>query len=328
MAQKYCKYLANGINFHMSGIAFCNKLWWDLNPYADYGKNALEEFLKNREEVLINLFKGNVPEDCSHCMYLHDADESEISDKINFIEINHWNECNCACFYCSAREATKLKITTKRNQKGVADVLSMLKKLEKLNLLDKDLKLSFVGGEPTLLKDFVNIIKFTIKHKFSVDILTNGILYEKYIPKALLASNNSYMNISLDCGCRETYKRIKGVDEFDNVVKNLARYVKDSKEASKRIMAKYIILEGVNDNKEEIDKWLDLCIKIGITSFFPAIEFCHSVKEPEKNIISDNVAELYQYIKERVRSMGPDYTLPTYDFVEEFIKNRSYNIVK
>ncbi len=326
MTHKYCKYLVNGIHFHMLGITFCNKLWWDLNPYSDYGKNALNEFLKTREEVLKNLFKGSAPENCSHCTYLQNSDEGVISEKINFIEINHWNECNCACFYCSARKTTKLKITTKRNQKGVVDVLSMLKQLEKLNLLDENLKFSLVGGEPTLLKDFVNILKFTIKHKFSIDILTNGILYEKYIPKALLASDNSYMSISIDCGSRETYKKIKGVDKFDDVVKNLTRYIKESKAASKRIIAKYIILEGVNDNKEEINKWIDLCIKIGIANFFPSIEFCHSAKDPENNVISDNVAELYQYIKDRIRSISSEYFVSTYDFVEEFIKNRSYKL--
>ena len=326
MSKKYCKYLANGINFHISGLNFCNKLWWDYNPCTKYDKNVLKNFLQKREETLANLDKGCIPEYCQNCLYLQDIDENEFSDKIKHIEIYHWNQCNCACFYCSNRESTKLKITTRRHQKGVVRMMPMLKELQKLNLFDKNLRVALVGGEPTLLGEFTDILKFVIKNRYSVDILSNGILYEKYVPITLKSTADSYITISLDCGTRETFKKIKGVDKFNDVIKNLEKYVKESKEASKNIIIKYIILKGVNDNKEEVDNWIDACKNVGITNFFPSIEFCHSIKEPEKHEITDNVCEIYEYIKKRLPEINPDFNVSTYDFVEEFIKNRSYKI--
>jgi molybdenum cofactor biosynthesis enzyme MoaA len=326
MSKKYCKYLANGINFHISGLSFCNKLWWNYNPYTQYGPNALEYFLQKREETLANLDKGCVPEHCQNCMYMQEINEDEFSDKIKYIEIYHWNQCNCACFYCSNRETTKLKITKWRHQQGVIKVMPMLKELQNRNMFDKDMRISLVGGEPTLLNEFTDILKFTIKHQYSIDILSNGILYEKYIPKTLMSTPESYITISLDCGSRELFKKIKGVDKFNDVVKNIKRYVKESKEAGSRVMAKYIILQGVNDNKEEIDKWIETCVDAGVTNYFPSIEFCHSVKEPEKHEITDKVCELYEYMKSKLLEKNPDFRISEYDFVKEFIKNRSYKI--
>jgi MoaA/NifB/PqqE/SkfB family radical SAM enzyme len=175
-----------------------------------------------------------------------------------------------------------------------------------------------------VLKEFPDILKFVMKHHYSIDLSTNGIFYEKYIPKALRETPNSYMIISVDAGTRETFKKIKGVDEFDNVIKNLAKYVKEAKETSNRIMAKYMILEGINDNREEIDKWIEVCQSIGITSFFPDIEFCHAPKNSD--VISDNVCEMYEYIKERIRTLNPKYSIPAYDFVDTFIKNKSFTV--
>jgi len=326
MKAKYCLYLNNGINFHYTGLTFCNKLWIG-ESFQKYEKNWLEIFFENRKKILEEMSKGILPKHCEKCMYLRELNDDEIIDnKIKFIEIYHWNQCNCACFYCSNRETTKLKITTSRNQKGVIDVLPNLKKLHKQNLLDENLDISFVGGEPTLLKEFPYLLKFFIKNKYSVNVLSNGILYEKYIVKALKSNPKSYLCISLDCGSRETFKKIKGLDKFDEVLKNIKHYIKDSKEASNRIMIKYIILKGVNDSKEEINKWLNVCTKLGVTNYFPSIEFCHSVRNPEKSELTDEICKLYYYMKNKIKEINPDYTVSTYDFVEELVKNQSYKI--
>ena len=253
MTPKYCLYLNNGLNFHYSGLTFCNKLWIG-DTYQKYEDDYLKTFFDNREHILQDMQNGIVPEHCKNCLYLKDYTNEEITPKIKFMEIYHWNECNCACFYCSNRHVTKLKMTQKRNIKGVIDVLPNLKKLQKQNLLDENLEVTMVGGEPTLLKEFSGILKFFIKHKYGINILSNGIYYEKYIPKAVKASEKSFLTISLDSGSPEVFKQIKGVDKFNDVLKNIKRYVKDAKDAKNRIMIKYIILEGVNDSKTEIDK--------------------------------------------------------------------------
>lgn len=326
MTQKYCKYLNNGLNIHHFGLKYCNKIWFDRASWG-YDKKSLEEFWKTREEVFKKLKNGIAPENCEKCMYLQEIDDNEIiSDKIKFIEIYNWIQCNCACFYCSNREQTKLKIFNRRNQKGVIDALPLLKNLQKKGKLDADLEVFMAGGEPTILKEFVGLLKFFIKNNYRAHVLSNGILYEKYISKLINTQNHSSLSISLDCGTRETFKKIKGVDKFDDVIKNIKKYVTDTKELSDRIMLKYILLKGVNDNKEEIDKWIDVCSSIGVVSYVPSIEFCHSVMNPEKSELTPEICDLYEYIKKRVKEVNPDFNVYTYDFVEEIIKRNSYNI--
>ena len=324
MQSKTCKY-AKGLEIHFTGLRQC--ILSDRNPLytTKYNnKSFIKDFLEVKEKMLSKMQKGIIPRVCQNCFYLYDKDDNEKESplKINYIDLFHWTQCNSACFYCSNRNLTKLKITKWKNQKGVVNALKILENLKQLDLLDKDLIISQVGGEPTLLKEFVDILKFVIKNNYSIYILSNGILYEKYIVKALEKTPSSSLTVSLDCGTRETYKKIKGVDEFNNVIKNLREYVIQTKDFSDKIHCKYIILEGVNDNKEEIDRWIDICEAIGIKSFFPSIEFCHSMEQ--KTAIPEHICELYEYIKEKVSCLNPFYKICTYDFVEDYIKRRSY----
>ena len=274
--------------------------------------------------------KGIVPSHCDNCVYLETANDKpmEINNKFKRIECYHWVQCNCACFYCSNRQKTKLKITNPlfHKVKGIINIYPYIKELKKRNLIDDDARFSIVGGECTLLKEFPDIIKFVIKNNYPIDILSNGILYEKYISKALNANKKSFLSISLDSGTSETFKKIKRVDKFNNVVKNLKKYVKETKENSNQVMVKYIILKGINDNKDEIDKFFDVCTNIGITNFFPSIEFCNSVKPGKNPVISDKICELYEYMKTKAKEINPNNTVSTYDFVDLMIKNKSYNI--
>ena len=326
LKKKYCLYLNNGINFHYSGLTYCNKLWQD-HSFQKYEQNYLKIFFEKRESTLSDAKDGIYPEHCQKCLYLKEVDENfHIDDKIKFIEIYHWNQCNCACVYCSNRETTKLEISKGRKHKGVINLLDNLKELQKQDRLSKNVEISLVGGEPTILHEFPKLLKFFIKNKYTVNILSNGIFYEKYITKTIKTNPNSSICISLDCASKENFKKIKGVDEFDNVVKNIKRYIKDTKDLSNKVIIKYIILKGLNDTKEEIDNWIKLCISIGVTNFFPSIEFCHSVKNPEKSELTQEICDLYEYMKSKIKEYNSEYTISTYDFVEDIIKNHSYKI--
>ena len=265
---------------------------------------------------------------CEKCNNLKTVDNYEnVNNKINHIDIYHWTECNAACYYCSNRNNTKLKITNKKIN-GQISILKSLKQLKKMDLLDDNLSISTHGGEPTLLKEFGDILNFALKYKYPVEILSNGILYEKNIPKILGRFPESYMTISLDAGTRETYKKIKKVDKFDDVVQNVRRYIKETgRDFAAHILMKYIILKGVNDNKEEIDKWIDVCLSIGVRNFFPSIEFVDGVNHPERNTITPEIVELYNYIKTRVKEINPYFQISKYDFVEDIIlKHQTYDI--
>lgn len=323
---KNCKRITNGINFNFNGITLCSSIW-NKDSYIPYEKDYINTFITKREEVIRNAQNGILPDYCKNCnMHTTDEVNENSTNKIKFIEIYHWYQCNCACFYCSNRHFTKLKITNSKNQKGIINVMPMLNKLQELNILDENAQISMVGGEPTLLRELVDILKFAIKHKYGISLLSNGILYEKYISKTLNEIPNSTLIVSIDSGTKEMFKKIKGVDKYNDVIKNLKRYIDETKDNSYRIMSKYILLPGVNDNTDEIDKWIEQSAEIGITNFFPTIEFCNAALDPNKQDISEEICQLYDYMKRKIKEVNPAFRVSTYSFVEEFVKNRSYKV--
>jgi len=76
------------------------------------------------------------------------------------------------------------------------------------------------GGEPLLYKDITDIIIYIKNKGLDVSLTTNGSLLNKNnIP--IILENCTWVRISLDAGCRETFEKIHGVDDFDNIVKNI-----------------------------------------------------------------------------------------------------------
>ena len=325
MQEYFCEYLNTCITFHKPGATFCNKLnSKGKNSFFEYNKDFLANFLVEREKLLNDLKNGIIPSYCCHCENMKKIDSNNIDTKIKKLEIYHWDECNCACFYCSNRHETKLKITNIRNVKGSIEVHKVLKELHKKGLLSEDLELYTIGGEPTLLKEYPQILKFIQKHKYKVNILSNGIIYEEEIAKTL-EKFNAELFISLDCGSKETFYKIKGVDKYNEVLKNIKKYLKKAKNKSKNIIIKYIILENINDNKEEIDKFLTVCNDIGVTNVIPSIEFCHGIDKKDPTI-PVHICELYNYLKAKAKEINPEVNIATFDFVEKMIKNHSYKI--
>lgn len=323
MKYKSCFFIRNGLNFTRTGVRFCNKLSaYDEGNLAAYGKNFYKEFIQIKKKILQDCRENNLPQYCRNCIYVEDKDWDLEDDKIKNLEIFHWNQCNCACVYCGNRSETHLKITEKKGKSEFVDLYKILKSLINEKYFAEQVNVSFVGGEPTLLKEFPDILKLFIKHKYKMHVLSNGILYEKYIAKALKVNSENNLTISIDCGSRDVYKRIKGVDKFDVVINNIKRYLKESGENSRNILIKYILIEGLNDNKEEIIKWLELCKSLGVSALHPTIEFCHSVNDPNKIGPSEHICELYEFMKEKIVEYG--FFMNVYDFVEIMVKNRSY----
>ncbi len=323
MQYKCCKFIQNGLNFTRTGVRFCNKLSaYDEGNIVSYEKDFYKKFIERKKQIIENCKRGVVPEHCKNCIYLEDKEWNSECDKINNLEIFHWNQCNCACVYCGNRSETHLKITEKKCKSEFVDLYKILKCFIKEERFSEHVNVSFVGGEPAILKEFPDILKLFLKNNYKMHILTNGILYEKIFAKSLKMNKENYMTISIDSGCSETFKKIKGVDKFDIVVNNIKRYVKDSGENSKNLILKYILIEGLNDNKEEIIKWLELCKNIGVGTLHPTIEFCHSVNNPNKIGPSEHICELYNFMKEKIVEYG--FILNVYDFVEIMVKNRSY----
>lgn len=260
----HCEKLEKTLHFLPDGVKFCcscaEGTGIKINDFSKFNK---EEIIKGKKKYIDLLKKGYIPKECKGCIEykknnLYKKIKSifikQHKNKITHIIIDHFKQCDSNCIYCSQK-----KLFSERTQNY--ELLPIIKQLYEQNMIDtENLKVEFQGGNISELKEFEDLMKEFYEHNCDdFVILMNGI---KYIPILEEIGNNwkSHICISLDAGTKETYKKIKNIDAFDQVIENIKRLKQKSKA---QISLKYIIIKDVNDNKEELEKFLNIAKEIG-----------------------------------------------------------------
>jgi len=128
------------------------------------------------------------------------------------IELN-WEitgSCNLRCKHCivSAGDTSSKDVSTK-------DIINFLEKLKKHNI-----SINFTGGEPFFRKDFNKILKYCIDNNIKIQIITNGLLFNKeYL--TLIKENNVHLGISIESFNKDHFEAIRGVNTFDKLMSNI-----------------------------------------------------------------------------------------------------------
>jgi hypothetical protein len=91
---------------------------------------------------------------------------------------------------------------------------------------------------------------------------TNCFRFDFQIAANLGANPSSSINLSIDSGTAETWRRIKGFDNFGRVVGNLGKY-RDSSARPGQITLKYIVLPGLNDGNGDYEGVVALMKALG-----------------------------------------------------------------
>ena len=127
-------------------------------------------------------------------------------------------------------------------------------------LLRQNVCLAIAGGEPTLFDDIPETLEYLNEnYKYARFNLQSNSTLTKKVEKLIKPLQNfkaGYKNLytSIDAGTRETYRRIRGKDLFNDLVKNLLNYAKTGTFTSMQL--KYILLneEGMY-NLDLKDLW-------------------------------------------------------------------------
>lgn len=319
-----CEYLQSGLNFHSNLISTCGfhtkgLIFIFCDPKSPINI-SYEEIEKKRLEVIEN---RQIPEGCQGCFNLKKKKWSQADRKIKIINIDNWRQCNCGCIYCSNRgreyqEFLSDKVTKSR----FYDVLPILKEAEEKNFLSEDLSVYTTGGEPSSLLEYSDIINLLLKNKYKqITMLSSGIELQPSIQKALEDNRNNVLIISLDCGTRETYKKIKQIDAFDKCISNIKKYIQHAY-SEYQVILKYIILTNINDNTEEIDKFFDIAKDVGCRSVVFSIEFCNSLEKRKGEKIPQKIYELFDYAEKKAKEMFFVYSV--IDTVKDILKRGHY----
>jgi pyruvate-formate lyase-activating enzyme len=173
--------------------------------------------------------------------------------RIRFVGISHRAICNFRCSYCSS----KAYIPTIADSRADADAqLAFMRFLKKNGHIDADTRFDFGAGEILIHPRRDEILVELMD--YDCWIYTNASAYSEKIGE-LLSRGKSRLCPSIDAGTRATFAKIKGVDVFDKVCENLARYSLDG-----FVHLKYIVMPGLNDNDADIAGFIDLCGRLKI----------------------------------------------------------------
>lgn len=302
-----CKSLQGGITFMHQAFRTCCSNKEGVTFVDNYKGEPIDwkQIAKQRKKIIENCKKGILPENCKGCVDLKSDIWSE-NNLIDDIYINHWDHCNCGCVYCVAASHSEFLVTENKKSKYY-EVYPHLKYLYDNNMVSKVAHVELVGGDLTVLDEAEKIIDMVLNYGVGrMSFHSSCIDYSKGIERALKELSSVDFDFSLDCGDRELYKKIKRIDAYDRVVENVRKYIRCSEKAPRFITAKYILVDGLNDNIQEVEKWLKVISDIGIKNtkidvnfrkFFP--EFHH--KDPT---VPKHYYELFDYYKKRINELG------------------------
>lgn len=208
--------------------------------------------------------RGEIYPKCRGCVLLKEKEWDE-EDYIGMLLLTHWIDCNCRCIYCPAISDPVLK---KRNYHY--NIIPVLEDLCNRKLLKKDAFISIAGGESTIYPEFEDMLHLLLEYGCNnIMINSSGIKYSPAVAKGL-SEKKLQVTISIDSGCKETYKKLKLVPTYDVVCENLYKYGLAQGDDKFRVFSKYIIVPGYNDNKKEIELWLQSVVKQGLKT--PSID--------------------------------------------------------
>ncbi|MCD7740434.1 MAG: radical SAM protein [Candidatus Gastranaerophilales bacterium] len=315
MKYKSCHLIEHGISINVNSIQACclsrefNK--GQLMILPEYKNDSIdwEKLFLIKKEQRKEQQKNDLPA-CEGCYNLREEDWDE-EDYISYINFDHFSQCNSNCIYCGVQTN---KPKTKNN------VLKAIKELVKQGKFKNNGEITFQGGEPTILKEFEDLLKLFIKQGAKIRIHSSGILFSRAIHSGLKKGDVTVV-ISPDSADSETYKTIKRVDKSNKVWNNINHYRKNLKQDFENLVkVKYIIIPGINDSFEEVTFFLNKLKEYNIKSVIVDVEYTYA--NSNINNISPHVYILMDYIENFAAENQISYDL--YDSALYAAKNRNY----
>ena len=172
------------------------------------------------------------------------------------IEIELTNCCNANCVFCSNSISKRVKGFIDKEK--LFEFLKRVKTEKKNNRFNKDFntldfpKIVYAGlGEPLIHPNFLEIIEFTKKEGFIVEVVTNGQLLKKSIVDKLIELKVDSLAISLHSINKDIYKSITGLD-LNTVLPNVNYALEQYRKTNKKIQIWRIKpLNNMNQEKKE-----------------------------------------------------------------------------
>lgn len=300
-----CEKLEKSLHFLPNEIKFCCSCAQGLGiNLDDRSKLDKEKIVNEKIKYIKELENGIIPKQCAGCVDYREQEKpnlfkrlfSKREIKISSIIVDHFKQCDCNCVYCSQK---LLHPNVMQNY----ELLPLIKQLYEDDMVGENLNVEFQGGNISMLKEFDALMEEFQKNGCEkYNFLINGIKYIPYLEK-LEHAEKSFVCISLDSGTRETFAKIKNVDAFEQTVENIKTLEKNT---NIWIILKYIIIQGINDNLEELISFLEIAKSVSSLS-------CVVLEIDYRNIL------LYK----QERFVVPKHYYELFDYAQNYCKENN-----
>ena len=168
--------------------------------------------------------------------------------KFPYIRMSITDVCNYKCTYCLPQGYKKTPGDIRKFM-SAEEISRLTKALSELGVC----KIRLTGGEPTVRKDFFDILKDMKQNSNipKITMTTNGYRLNK-IAKQLFDAGLDGINISIDSFDRETFKKLTGHDRLPEILEGIKILQKLN---FKNIKINAVLLKGINDTYNDFEKF-------------------------------------------------------------------------
>ena len=174
-----------------------------------------------------------------------------------YIRLSITDVCNFKCGYCLPN-GYQIDKSDNRKFLHLDEIRRLAKALSELGVN----KIRLTGGEPTVRKDFFDIVK-TIKENSGIKktvITTNGYHLDKIAYK-IKDSGLDGINISIDSLNKEIFKKVTSHDRLDEILRGI-KVLQGLNFNNIKINA--VLLKGINDSEDDFNQWSNFIEKNNI----------------------------------------------------------------
>lgn len=193
---------------------------------------------------------------CFSCpSYFECCDEEavQLPEQIRSIFISMYpSPCQARCIYCPLCRDGSFDMSKNREQvqQTFQGIVNTIRYIVERGLIAEDGSIAFTSGEISIhpFRDQLIAAAGNIPKKFSSNVFT----FSQEVADCLSADSRSTINLSIDCATAKTWHKIKGRDNFHEVIANLKRYKAHCIDPN-QIELKYIWLPGINDSHADLE---------------------------------------------------------------------------
>lgn len=156
----------------------------------------------------------------------------------NYLRISLTEKCNLRCTYCMPIEG--IPLTPAAHLMSADEIFEIASHFVKRGVD----KIRLTGGEPTVRKDFNQIIERLSSLPTKLALTTNGLTIHRHID-VLKKADVDVINISIDSLDREKFKKITLRDQYEQLEKNMN--LLDAQ--GFRLKLNIVLLKGINDDE-------------------------------------------------------------------------------